>query len=282
MRKVLISTDFSENAMNAIRYALELFKYERSEFIIFHAYADEVYENTLEMSRELFEAFREKVQERSDRELQAILKEMLSISPNPRHEYNFRSVFGSLVDVSNDLVDSENADVLVMGTKGATDQREITFGSNTLQVIKYVKCPVLAIPSRFHDVHPKHILYTTDYMLPCQRRELKLVSTIAKKFVATVHFLYISPFSSLSFRQQDNKFLLSCFLSDNKTQFHQQEGKDIPSRIHTFIKDHKIDMLVMTNSRHSYLEHVLHTSKVEEIGLQIQIPFLVLQNLPRN
>ncbi|MCW8980873.1 MAG: universal stress protein, partial [Altibacter sp.] len=200
MRKVLIPTDFSENAMNAIRYALELFKYERSEFIIFHAYADEVYENTLEMSRELFEAYREKVQEKSDTELQHVLAQMLAISPNPRHAYHSLSVFGSLVDVSNDLVDKENADVLVMGTRGATDQREITFGSNTLQVIKYVKCPVLAIPSRFHDVHPKNILYTTDYLLPCQRREIKMLSTLARKFVATLHFLYITAFDNLSYR----------------------------------------------------------------------------------
>ncbi|MCW9036691.1 universal stress protein, partial [Altibacter sp.] len=200
MRKVLIPTDFSENAMNAIRYALELFKYERSEFIIFHAYADEVYENTLEMSRELFEAYREKVQEKSDTELQHVLAQMLAISPNPRHTYHSLSVFGSLVDVSNDLVDKENADVLVMGTRGATDQRDITFGSNTLQVIKYVKCPVLAIPSRFHDVHPKNILYTTDYLLPCQRREIKMLSTLARKFVATLHFLYITAFDNLSYR----------------------------------------------------------------------------------
>ena len=48
MRKILIPTDFSENALNAIKYALELFKYERSEFIIMHAFADEVYAEGIE------------------------------------------------------------------------------------------------------------------------------------------------------------------------------------------------------------------------------------------
>ena len=54
MRKILIPIDFSQNAMNAIIYALELFKYERCDFIIMHAYSEEVYENTIEMSREFF------------------------------------------------------------------------------------------------------------------------------------------------------------------------------------------------------------------------------------
>ena len=40
-------------------------------------------------------------------------------------------------------------------------------------------------------------------------------------------------------------------------------------------------MLVMINTRRSYLENVLYTSTIQKMGLQVQIPFLVLQNLPR-
>ena len=40
-------------------------------------------------------------------------------------------------------------------------------------------------------------------------------------------------------------------------------------------------MLVMVNTRHSYLENILYQSTIEKIGLKIDIPFLVLQNLPR-
>ena len=43
MRKILIPTDFSENAMNAITYAIDLFKYEISHFFIMHAYQDDIY-----------------------------------------------------------------------------------------------------------------------------------------------------------------------------------------------------------------------------------------------
>ena len=43
MRKVVVPTDFSENAFNALQYACQIFKYERSDIYILHAYADEVY-----------------------------------------------------------------------------------------------------------------------------------------------------------------------------------------------------------------------------------------------
>lgn len=281
MRKILIPTDFSKNAMNAIKYAMELFKYERSDFIIMHAYADEVYEQNIEISRTQFEVYKEKIHKKSDRKLKKVLSNMLLISPNPRHIYKSVSVFGSLVDEANDIADKENIDVLVMGTQGETNDRDISFGSNTLQVIKYVKCPVLAVPSKYHDLHPKNILFPTDYQLPYQRRELKLISTLAKCYVTTINFLYVSKFDTLSFRQEDNKSFIESSMTENVTTFLQVKGADHAAVINNFIEDKNIDMLVMVNTRHSYLENILETSTIQKIGLKIQIPFLVLQNLPR-
>jgi nucleotide-binding universal stress UspA family protein len=136
------------------------------------------------MPRTQFELYKDKVWQQSDEKLKKLVAEILAISPNPKHEYDFISVFGSLVDEANTIVDRENIDVLVMGTKGKSDDRDVLFGSNTLQVIKYVKCPVLAIPSKYHDVQPQNILFATAYQLPYKKRELKLLSTIAKSFVA--------------------------------------------------------------------------------------------------
>lgn len=281
MRKILIPTDFSENAWNAIKYAMELFKYEKSEFIIMHAYADEVYEHNIKMSRALFDEYKEKVGESSNRELQKIVGEMLTVSPNPRHEYNFKSVFGGLVEEVNHLADKENIDVLVMGTRGETDDRDITFGSNTLQVIKYVKCPVLVVPSKCHQVEVDKILFPTNYQLPYRRRALKLVSTMAKGFAAKINFLHVSKFENLSFRQEDNKAFIECSFKENQTSFLRESGDDVTATINDFIDKNNIDMLVMVNTRHSYLENLFYTSSIQELGLKIQIPFLVLQDLPR-
>ena len=281
MIRILIPTDFSETSMNAIQYAVELFKYEKSEFIIMNAYADEVYDNTREMSKEDFEAFKDAYKRNVDRSLQKEVASMLEISPNPRHTYNYRSRFGSLVDEANDMVEEENMDIIVMGTKGKTDDKNITFGSNTLQVIKYVKCPVLAVPTGYHGNHLENILFPTNYMIPFKRRELKLVSTIARRFVANIHFMHVSKFEYLSHRQQDNKELLTIFCKDNKCSFSKTPEESITYAINKTIIEKQIDMLVMVHERHSYLENILYRSTIEKIGLEINIPFLVLQNLQR-
>ncbi|PKA84492.1 nucleotide-binding universal stress UspA family protein [Ulvibacter sp. MAR_2010_11] len=282
MRKIIIPTDFSESAMTAIRYAMELFKYEKSEMIIMNAFADDVYENTMEMDREFFEEYKQKTKEATERALQKIVAEMLAISFNPKHTYNYVASFGSLVDEVNDLVDKHNADVVVMGTKGKSNREQVTFGSQTLQVIKYVKCPVLAVPVGYKGYPLKNILFPTDYMLPVGRRELKLVSTLAARFVSRIQFLHISDVSNLSHRQMDNKIFLSKCFEDNQVSHKKSAGNDITQIINKTIKEASTDMLVMVNHRHSYLENIFYQSTIEKIGLEINIPFLVLQNLQRN
>lgn len=282
MRKILIPTDFSENAMNAVRYALELFKYERSDFIIMHAYADEVYDHNTLVSRAVFDELKQTIQHNADQLLDVTLKKIQEISPNPRHTYTVCSKFGTLIDEANDLVDKENIDVLIMGTLGKTNNRNLTFGSNTLQVLKYVKCPVLAVPMGCTYQSPKKILFPTDYLLPFKRRELKLLSTLTKSFRSQIHFLHITDFDTLSIRQEDNRSFLTQCLPDVELTYHNAKvGDDLTHSINGFIEDNEIDFLVMVNSRRSYLESILYQSTIDRIGLHIQIPFLTMQNLQR-
>lgn len=281
MRKILIPTDFSENSMNAIKYATELFKHGRSEIYLLHAFSEAVYEAKARLADAVFDDLKQKALQKAEQQLEETKNQILGFSPNPKHNLHTIAEFGLLVDSVNDWVEKENIDVVVMGTKGETADKKITFGSNTLQVIKYVKCPVLAIPAVYGDVHPKNILFPTDYQLPYKRRELKLVSSIAKCFVCKVDFLYVSKFETLSLRQQDNKNFLEASFRENQIDFHQKKGADVTKAINTFIIENPIDMLVMVNTRHSYLENILYQSTIEKIGLKIDIPFLVLQNLPR-
>jgi len=281
MRKILIPIDFSENAINAVKYAIGLFKYDISEFFIMNAFADEVYENTLEMSRPFFEEYQEKVKEATDRALQKIVVEMMKISSNPKHDYKYVSVFKSLVDAANDIADKEDIDIIVMGTKGKTDNREITFGSQTLQVVKYVKCPVLMVPQGFHNSLPKNILFATDYLIPYKRRELKLVSMLAKSFGVRLNFLHMTRSKNSTHRQLDNRAFLEGCTKENLVAFFNVEGDSIELEVKKFIETNGVNLLVMVNSRHSYMESLLETSAIETLGLQINIPFLVLQNLPR-
>jgi nucleotide-binding universal stress UspA family protein len=281
MRKILIPTDFSENSLNAIKYATELFKHGPTQIYLLHAFSDEVYEAKLRSDDMAFEDLKAQAKQKAESALESLKKEVWSFSPNPKHSLNLIPEFGLLVDAVNDWVEKENIDVVVMGTQGTTADKQLTFGSNTLQVIKYVNCPVLAIPSGYKYQSLKNILFSTDFLLPFKRRELKLLSDVAKFWAAQINFFYVSKFPNLSLRQKDNKAFLEATCVENHVGFYQKEAEDVTEAINTHVSKNQVDMLVMVNTRHSYLENILYQSTIEKIGLHITIPFLVMQNLPR-
>ena len=256
MRKILIPTDFSKNSLNAIKYATELFKHGPTQIYLLHAFSEEVYDEKMRLEDAVFEDLKQVAMKHSEAALDKLKKEIFSFSPNPKHSIYAISEFGLLVDSVNDWVEKENIDIVVMGTQGKTHDKKLTFGTNTLQVIKYVKCPVLAIPSEYIHANLENILFSTDFLLPYKRRELKMLANMAKFFAAKVHFMYVSKFPKLSLRQQDNKAFLKATFNENHITFLQKEDSDVTKSINNFIVENKVDMLVMINTRHSYLENI--------------------------
>ncbi len=282
MRTILIPTDFSENALHALKYAQQLYKCLRTRFYLLHAYADEVYgpfqkkEDT-----DVFESRLKEVRRNAEKQLKDLKEEVVGLPPNPLHTIETIASFESLVDAVNDFVNQYNVDLVIMGTQGQTADKKITFGSHTVQVFKYVSCPVLAVPESFEYEQPKRVLFPTDYALPYKRRELKLLNDLGREFKSKLYFLYISDFEELSHRQEDNKKFLEGSLSDAYLDFERTPVQNKATAILEKIADKKINMLVMVNSRHSFVEDMLYRSTVDELGLSLKIPFLVMQNLPR-
>ena len=281
MTTILIPTDFSKNARHAIKYAIQLYKCERTNFYFLHAYADEIYGPFKENGGKSIEEQKEITRKNVDQSLKNTITELTEKYHNPKHSFKTVSTFESLVDAVNDLANQINVDLVIMGTQGKTADKKITFGSHTVQVFKYVSCPVLAIPENYEYRQPKKILFPTDYMLPYKRRELKLLNTLAAEFKSEVHCLYISDFEELSHRQIDNKQFLQESLPNAYLFNERTPVKNKGEAIIEYILEKDINLLVMVNARHSYLEDLLYRSTVVDIGLHPKIPFMVMQNLPR-
>lgn len=281
MKTILLPTDFSDNSRHAIHYILKLYKWEQASFHFLHAYADEVYEILKTDKGESLKKHQKKSQQNTDNALKALVDEISKEFQNPNHSYQYVSSFNFLVDALNDLAKEYDADLVVMGTQGETAGKQITFGSHTVQVFKYVHCPVLAIPENFEFQPPQKILFPTDYMMPYRRRELKLINDLAAEYNSEMHCLYISDFEDVSRRQLHHMGLIKESLHKAGVFFETTPVKNKAEAIMEYLSVHETQILVMVNSRHSFIEDMLSRSTVDEIGLHPKIPFLVMQNLPR-
>ena len=59
---------------------------------------------------------------------------------NSNHSIEIISSFNNLIPEITDVIDREEIDFVIMGTKGATGAKEVLFGSNTVHVFKNTKC----------------------------------------------------------------------------------------------------------------------------------------------
>ncbi|WP_318311812.1 universal stress protein [Flagellimonas crocea] len=281
MKTILIPTDFSQNALHALQYAQQLFKCERACFFVLHAYGEEVYGEFRTVAKEDIAHLKKEKEQETKKKLDELVNAVIGEPPNPLHNFETIASFDNLIDGINDFVDEMNIDVVVMGTKGETSDHKTTFGSFTVEIFKYVKCPVLAIPEDFEYRQPKAILFPTDYLLPYKRRELKLLGDLARKFKSRIHCLYITDFDELSPRQEDNRLFLEGALTKSYLHFETTPIKNKAEVILEHIDKIEAVMLVMMNSRHSFFEDMLYRSTVDLLGLKIKIPFLVMQNINR-
>ncbi|TXD81248.1 universal stress protein [Subsaximicrobium wynnwilliamsii] len=281
MLSILMPTDFSENSMNAIKYALEFFKYQKTDFYFMHAYRNEFYDDEQLVSREVFDTVLESVKKQSKSNMDELLQKVEAIATNTRFNYHGISAFNTLVEEANQISDEHNIDLIVMGTKGKSDDRSIVFGSQTFQVLKYVQCPVLAIPTNYTNTQPKRILFPTNYLIPYKRRELKLLSVLAKSYRSTIDVLYVSKSKGLSMRQEDNQSFIKDTLEGNTLNFIQERNKSVSETIKAHLKDNSVDLLTMVNTQHSFLEDMLFPSTIDKVSLGLDIPLLAMQNTRR-
>lgn len=170
-----------------------------------------------------------------------------------------------------------------MGTRGETNDRTLTFGSNSLEIMKHEHCPVLVIHENYDYRAPREVLFPTDFGVIYKRRELKLLGNMMTFFRSNITFLYIDPAKEMAHEQKDNKLFLVSSLQRPKLFFETTPEPDKILAITKHIIGNDFDMLVMVNTRQSYLNEVLPQpqSTIRKLGLQVKIPFLVFQNIAR-
>ena len=276
MKKILLPTDFSDNAWNAIKYAVQLYKDEKCNFILLNTYTPIIYQvEYLQASSPQLQVL-EIVKETSNRKLKELILAIKKEFNNSKHIFTQISSFNTLTAEIDELYRGNAMDLIVMGTKGATGLKEVLFGSNTVHVLKNAKCPVIAIPSDFSFETPHEILFPTDYEIDYQKKHLEPILDIASMYNTRVNILHVFYGENLSERQEKNRLKLENYFNTTAYLFHDVKNQNIPEAITKFQLKARINLLVMINNKHSFFENLFFKSTINQIGFHLNIPFLVI------
>lgn len=275
MKKVLLPTDFSENAYNAIKYAVQLLKDEDCIFYLLNTYTPIIYDNSYLIYNASHPTLSEIYRDNSLRGLRKVEKRIKNEFPNEKHEYRKVASFNMLADEINEQVKEKEIDLIVMGTKGATGAEEILLGTHTVHAIKRAIVPLLAIPSGFEFIPPKDILFPTDYEVEYGEL-LGILKNLLSTYNASLHILHVYFGKALTEEQETAKKKLEEIFSDHAHHFYSISKKNVPGAINDFQKENNVDLLTMINNKHSFFENLLFRPVINQLGFHIRIPFLVI------
>ncbi len=278
MKKIILPTDFSDNSWNAITYAVQLFKDEVVTFYLLNTYTPIIhhYEQTMFISSQY--GLADAMRETSIKRLNEFKTKIISEFNNENHTFETISEFNMLVPEIKEIIKEKDIDYVIMGTKGATGAIEVLLGSNTVQIFKNVKCPVLAIPNDFAFEPPQEILFPTDYEINYQNNHIKPIIDIAKKHKSRVNIMHVFVDKELSESQEKNKEVLKSKMKKVSYLFHDIKDQNITTAINDFQIKSKINLLIMINNKHSFFENLFFKSTLNQIGFHLKVPFLVIQS----
>lgn len=207
------------------------------------------------------------------------LKAMAQTSnANANHSFEIiLSTIDLLESIENEIT-KHHIDLVVMGTKGSTAAKEIFFGSNTVHILKKMRlCPILIVPDEFDFVTPTQIAFPTDFSRVYEDQELKSLRTLIELHNSKLRVVCILSKDKLTGVQEFNMTMLESYLKDYNNSFHfMPKYAKKSEEINEFIDQLGINMLVMVNYKHSFIDSIIKEPVIKKIGFHPLVPFLVI------
>lgn len=276
-KRILIPTDFSKNALNATRYALDLYAKLNCEFYFLNVFRLSNYTTNTLILPEPGSAEYEAAKGASEEDFAKLLDMLELHHDNPKHSYHTISSFNFLSEAIKHTIDSKDIDLVVMGTQGATGAKGVIFGSNTVNAMEKIReCPVMAIPDNLRFSTPKEIVFPTNYKSAFSRKELNYLIEIAMMHNTSIRVVHFTKKTTLDEDQENHKQLLDDILKGVDHSFHTLTDKDIAQGITTFVESRNSDMIAFINKKHFLFNSIFSRPLVKEIGYDATVPILAL------
>lgn len=157
MNKIIVPIDFSKHSEYALETAAIMAKKNNAEILALHML--EMANNMLIDSNDeqnMQALFFMKLAEKRFVEFleRAYLKDV-KVTPIVKHFKVFREV--------SDVAKEHNADLIIMGSHGASGLTEILVGSNTEKVVRYSEIPVLVVKQKPGNVKFETVIFACDF-----------------------------------------------------------------------------------------------------------------------
>ena len=141
IKKILFPLDLTENSSKILPYVLSVSEKYNSQIYLLHVVQDLNKWGKLYVPHPSMDKFQEEAIKNAKKAMDKICENQLQSCPN----FQKRVVSGDTVDEILKIIESENIDLLIMGTHGRKGLEHVIFGSVAENIVKKSPVPVLSI-----------------------------------------------------------------------------------------------------------------------------------------
>ena len=243
MKTILVPVDYSVNSIHALNYASILNDYFKAEIILFHAILVPVYSAEVPLAAPSNDTLINEATEK----LSSMCKEFEGRYPGI--SYKASVSLGTPTDEILSAETTNKADMIIMGTKGASGLREIFLGSNAAAVAEDSTIPVITVPENSDIRVPQKVVFATNYG-DNDFSSIGAVIDFVRSFQAGITLVHVTPEKEIrDFEYAEIETLAERMRQENEyphLKFKLLSGHDPYEELNTYLKSSNADMLALS------------------------------------
>ncbi|OIQ20358.1 universal stress protein [Lacinutrix sp. MedPE-SW] len=190
MKKILVPTDFSKEAENAIKVAAQLGEKHGCELILLHMLDLPLVQlNAGSAPADLPEAVY--FMKLAHKQFEDIMNQPFLQNVTVTEMVDFHDINTGIKEVSK----AHDIDLIIMGSHGATGLKEMFIGSNAEKLVRTSDIPVLVIKNEHENFNIEEFVFASDFEND-NKETFKQAVKLAEMFNAKIHLLMVNTVSN--------------------------------------------------------------------------------------
>ena len=270
MKKIIYTTDYSENSVSALKYTYALSKLLQTDVIVLHIFNEQP-----EPENELISEEKLLVQHHKNR----IRNFCSSHLKQDFDSLNFSEAAVRGTDVSHEIlrfVRDLNVYMLVMGSSITGNLKELFLGSTTTKMLAISPYPLLIVPTGFIFKKLEKIVYTSDLQLKDIYNIGELVK-IVNPLKTKIIIIHVSKEDDLMYKNLLEWFKKSLSEKVNYPYIEIETifSEDIFETLTLSVDESETDMVAMMERKHKpEINYLLHRDLVKRMQSSLKVPLL--------
>lgn len=266
MKSIIVITDFSDSVTNELNYACEFAKDRDIKILLAYVYkvpasyagegiSSEAINDLIDLDK---------------KELEEELQQARKIYPQVIIET--KMIIGNFLESLQELEWEFNPEMIIMGTIGEYSEFLI-WNDFWIDALITLSSPVLVIPQHTIYNHIKNVAFACDYKKKCSNKQVATIERLVVLSGANFHIVHVTPEVDL---QEENKRAdpLKEAFKNLKPQYHVVENNKVVKGLNEFMKQNKIDLLLVIPHKHDFWYKLFHKSYTRQLIELDQIPVL--------